>query len=134
MHCNNDLVNYFDLLGHSIILIGLIIGAIVGTEIDFGTVAYTDYQDDGQIFIGNVEWYDYLGATVLGGAIRVEIGYSLLYIGSFVSTSFACGGGELSVSASGIATMPAGLAITSAQILQGSENLPGIKGMTVVVG
>lgn len=33
-----------------------------------------DYQDDGQIFNGSVAWYDYLGATILGGAIGAGLG------------------------------------------------------------
>ena len=61
---------YYDPSGHSAILIGLIIGALIG----FGTAAYIDYQDDGQIFNGSVAWYDYLGATVLGGAIGAVLG------------------------------------------------------------
>ena len=32
------------------------------------------YQDDGQIFNGSVAWYDYLGATILGGAIGAGLG------------------------------------------------------------
>lgn len=61
---------YYDSSGHSAILIGLIIGALIG----FGTAAYIDYQDDGQIFNGSVEWYDYLGASVVGGVIGAGFG------------------------------------------------------------
>ena len=43
-------------------------------ETEEGTAAYIDYQDDGQIFNGSVAWYDYLGATVLGGAIGAGVG------------------------------------------------------------
>ena len=43
-------------------------------ETEEGTAAYIDYQDDGQIFNGSVAWYDYLGATVLGGAIGAGLG------------------------------------------------------------
>ena len=64
-YCMNNPIIYADPSGHSAILIGLIIGALIG----FGTAAYIDYQDDGQIFNGSIKWYDYLGATVLGGAI-----------------------------------------------------------------
>ncbi len=69
-YCGNDPVNNYDPSSHSAILIGLIIGALIG----FGTVAYIDYQDDGQIFNGSVAWYDYLGATILGGAIGAGLG------------------------------------------------------------
>ncbi len=99
-------------------------GASIG--IGFGTAAYIDYQDDGEIFNGSVKWYDYLGATVLGGAIGAVIGAGIGYIApqiagalsSFASTSFTLGGG-ISVSAGGVATMSAGLTITGAQVLTG---------------
>ena len=45
-YCMNNPIMYANPSGHSAILIGLIIGAIIG----FGTAAYIDYQDDGQIF------------------------------------------------------------------------------------
>ena len=48
--------------------------AIVGAIIGFGWAAYKDYKDDGHIFNGSVAWYDYLGATVLGGIIGGLIG------------------------------------------------------------
>lgn len=77
---------YYDPSGHSAILIGLIIGACIGAAIGFGTAAYIDYQDDGQIFNGSVAWYDYLGATILGGAIGAGIGAGL---GAFAGMSFS---------------------------------------------
>lgn len=131
----------FDPTGHSAIVIGLIIGAIIGAVIGFGTAAYKDYQDDGQIFNGSVAWYDYLGATVLGGAIGAGIGAGVGYIApqiagalsSFASTSFSLGGG-LSLSTSGAATMSAGLTITGAQILQGAGILSGITIMASIIG
>lgn len=96
-------------------------------------MAYTDYQDDGQVFNGSVEWCNYLGATVLGGAIGAGIGagigYAAPYIGSalssFSSTSFTLGSG-MSLSASGVAKMSAGVTITGAQILQGAGVLSAI--------
>ena len=69
-YANNNPIMYYDPSGHSAILIGLIIGALIG----FGIAAYIDYRDDGQIFNGSVAWYDYLGATVLGGAIGAGLG------------------------------------------------------------
>ncbi len=69
-YANNNPIMYYDPSGHSAILIGLIIGALIG----FGTAAYIDYRDDGQIFNGSVAWYDYLGATVLGGTIGAGLG------------------------------------------------------------
>ena len=69
----NDPINKYDPSGHFVIS-AIIIGAIIGAAIGFGTAAYIDYQDDGQIFNGSVAWYDYLGATVLGGAIGAGLG------------------------------------------------------------
>ena len=114
---------YADPSGHFVIS-ALIIGAIVGATIGFGTAAYIDYKDDGRVFNGSVAWYDYLGATVLGGvagaAIGAGIGYIAPQIGSalssFASTSFTFGSG-IAISASGAATMSAGLTITGAQVL-----------------
>ena len=85
-YCMNNPIMYADPSGHSAILIGLIIGAIVGATIGFGIAAYIDYQDDGQIFNGSVAWYDYLGATVLGGAVGAVIGAG---IGAFAGMSFS---------------------------------------------
>ena len=72
-YCMNDPINKYDPSGHFVIS-AIIIGAIIGAAIGFGTAAYIDYQDDGQIFNGSVAWYDYLGATVLGGAIGAGLG------------------------------------------------------------
>ena len=115
-YCGNDPVNKYDPTGHSAILIGLIICAVIG----FGTAAYIDYQDDGQVFNGSVEWYDYLGATVLGGAIGAGIGYIAPQIAgalsSFAAQQFTFGAGAY-LSASGELVMSAGLTITGAQVL-----------------
>lgn len=132
-YCMNNPINYCDPSGHSAILIGLIIGAIVGASIGFGTAAYIDYQDDGEIFNGSVAWYDYIGATVLGGVVGAGLGVGIGYIApqiggaisSFASSSFTLGGG-LSLSAGGAATMSAGFTVTGAQILQGAGILAGI--------
>ena len=106
---------YADPSGHSAILIGLIIGAIVGATIGFGTAAYIDYQDDGQIFNGSVAWYDYLGATVLGGAAGAAIGAG---IGAFASMSFS-------------ATLPTGFAMV--QTTAGTTALVATGSMTLTV-
>ena len=141
VYCNNDPVNYYDPTGHSATLIGLIIGAVIGAAVGFGAALYIDYQDDGQVFNGSVAWYDYLGATVLGGLIGAGIGAGVGYmapqiagaLNSFASTSFSLGEG-LSLSASGAATMSAGLTITGAQILQGAGILSGITIMASIIG
>lgn len=66
---------------------------------------------------------------MLGAAIGAGIGYAAPYIGSalssFSSTSFTLGSG-MSLSASGVATMSAGVTITGAQILQGAGVLSAI--------
>ena len=140
-YCGNDPVNKYDPTGHSAILIGLIIGAVIGAAIGFGTAAYIDYKDDGQVFNGSVEWYDYLGATAFGGAIGAGIGAGIGYIApqiagalsSFASSSFTLGGGMF-ISASGVATMSTGLTITGTQILQGAGILSGITIMASIIG
>ena len=119
----NNPISYADPSGHFVVS-ALIIGAIVGACIGFGTATYIDYQDDGQIFNGSVAGYDYLGATILGGAAGAAIGAGIGYIApqigsalsSFASTSFTFGGG-ISLSTGGAATMTAGLTITGAQVL-----------------
>ena len=129
-YCMNNPIMYADPSGHSAILVGVIIGAIVGATIGFGTAAYIDYQDDGQIFNGSVVWYDYLGATVLGGAAGAAIGAGIGYIApnigstlsSFAAQQFTFGAGVY-LSASGELVMPAGLTITGAQVLTGAGAL-----------
>lgn len=141
MYCGNDPVNYYDPTGHSAILIGLIIGAVIGAGIGFGTAAYIDYQDDGQIFNGSIAWYDYLGATILGGAIGAGIGAGIGYIApqigtalsSFAAQKFTLGAGTY-LTASGELAMSAGLTITGAQILQGAGILSGITIMASIIG
>ena len=73
-YCYNDPVNYADPSGCSAILVGLIIGAFVGAVGGFGTVIYTDYQDDGQIFNGSVAWYEYLVGTAIGAILGAGVG------------------------------------------------------------
>ena len=120
---------YSDPSGHSAILVVLIIGAIIGASIGFGTAAYIDYQDDGQIFNGSVAWYDYLGATVLGGAVGAAIGAGIgeiaPHIGSalssFAAQKFTFGAG-LYLSSSE-AALSAGFTITGAQVLTVARDL-----------
>ena len=82
-YCGNDPVNYADPSGHFMIstavLIGTIIGAAVGIGGAFGIVAYNDYKDDGEAFNGSIKWYNYLGATILGGVIGAVIGGAIGY-------------------------------------------------------
>ena len=47
----------------------MIIGALIGAAFGFGTAAYVDYVDDGQIFNGSVSAGEYIGTTLLGGVV-----------------------------------------------------------------
>ena len=101
-YCNNDPVNYADPSGHFMIstavLIGAIIRAVVGAGAGFGIVAYNDYADDGEIFNGSVKWYDYLGPTLLGGAVGAVVGGAIGYgIGYLAGGTYANGLGVKSV-------------------------------------
>ena len=129
-YCINDPVNYNDPSGHFIITL---IGCIVGAAIGFGVAAYKDYKDDGEVFNGSVEWYDYLGATLLGGAIGGAAGYvasSLIpAANSFARMTFTIGGG-ISASAGGAAAATAGITITGAEIMVAGGVLAG----TAVLG
>ena len=111
----------YDPNGHSAILIGLIIGAIVGVSIGFTTASYIDYRDDGKVFNGSVAWYDYLGASIAGGVIGEGVGagfgYALPYIQTFAESAFSLGFG-LSSSGSGVAAVTGGITITGAQVLK----------------
>ena len=132
-YCLNNPIMFSDPSGHSAVLVGLIIGAIIGAGLGFGTATYIDYQDDEQIFNGSVAWYDYLGATVLGGAAGAVVGAVIGNIApqiggalsSFAAQEFTFGaytyitaGGELMISA--------GVTITGSQIL----NAAGLLGAT----
>ena len=121
-YCNNDPVNYCDPSGNSAILIGLIIGAIIGACVGFGAAAYIDYKDDGEVFNGSVKWYDYLGASLIGGIAGAGIGAGL---GAFAGMSFSAtiptfglinaGGGALTLATTGTMT----LTVNGAQVLTG---------------
>lgn len=110
----NDPINYADPSGHFVIST-LIIGAIIGAAVGFGTAAYIDYQDDGQIFNGSVKWYDYLGATVLGGTIGAGLGAfaGMSFSASLPTFGWMNAGGSLMFGVTGTTT----LTITGAQIL-----------------
>ncbi len=113
-YCKNNPIMYADPSGHFVVS-ALIIGAIVGACIGFGTAIYIDYQDDGQIFNGSVAWYDYLGATVLGGVAGAAIGAGL---GAFAGMSFS-------------ATLPTGFAMV--QTTAGTTALVATGSMTLTV-
>ncbi len=75
-YCYNDPITYCDATGHSAtaIIVGFVIGALIGIVI----AGYIDYRNDGMLFNGgegDPQWYDYLGAGILGGIIGAGFGY-----------------------------------------------------------
>ena len=121
-YCMNDPINYSDPSGHVAILIGIIIGAILGAILGFGTAAYIDYQDDGQIFNGSVKWYDYLGATVLGGVIGAGIGAVIGYIAPQIgSTLSSIAAQEVTIGAGTYITATGGLAMSTGLTFTGAQ-------------
>ena len=102
-YCDNNPVMYTDPSGNLLIstavLIGAIIGAVVGAGAGFGIAVYKDYQDDGVVFNDSVKWYDYMGATLLGGLIGAAIGAAIGYtVGYFAGATYANGLSVKSVS------------------------------------
>lgn len=126
-YCYNDPVNYSDGSGHiaTEIIIGIIAGAIIGAGIGFGSAAYIDYQNDGQLFNGDVAWYDYLGATVAGGIVGGVLGAGAGYF-STLSWTFTMGASGLT--GSGALAIPLSVTIT------GSEVLAGVAGLGLAAG
>ena len=133
-YCNNNPIMYVDPDGNFFFsLTALIVGAIVGSSIAFGTVVYMDYKDDGQVFNGSIKWYDYLGATLLGGVIGAIAGVAVGGIAgmSFTATiptiGFVNAGGVLSIGITGSVT----LTVSGTQILTG-VGLAGLGIMAII--
>lgn len=116
-----------DPTGH-FVLSALIIGAVIGAIIGFGIAAYIDYKDDGNIFNGSIKWYDYLGATALGGLIGLGVGIAITVllplVQTFLGTTFMIGG-SVAMSCGAVA-VSGGIAITGTQILAGAVLLGGL--------
>ena len=112
-YCNDNPVMYVDIDGHSATLIIL---GLIGATLGFGIAAYIDSQD-GEMFNGDVKWYDYLGASVLGTLVGLGAGWLGGLSSSFTIPTFGIAnlGG---VAASGI-TGGIELTISGAQILAG---------------
>ena len=125
-YCGNDPVNYFDPTGHSAILIGLIIGAIIGAAAGFGLATYKDYKDDGKVFNGSVEWYEYVGLTIAGGVIGGGIGAGIGYLLP-AGASVAFGGG-LSVSTGGAMALSSGFSVSGIGVATGLMELASALG------
>ena len=80
-YCLNNPVAFIDPSGHFVISASaILIGALVGLAVGLGTVAYTDYKADHQLFNGNNWDYLFYG---LAGAITGAIG------GVFAKAAFA---------------------------------------------
>ena len=118
---------YCDPTGH-FVLSALIIGAVIGAIIGFGIAAYIDYKDDGNIFNGSIKWYDYLGATALGGLIGLGVGIAITVllplVQTFLGTTFMIGG-SVAMSCGAVA-VSGGIAITGTQIFAGAVLLGGL--------
>ena len=102
-YCNNNLVMYVDPTGDfAISILALIIGGIIGACIGFGTAAYIDSKD-GQMFNGDVKWYDYLGATALGGIVGAGVGAlaTIAFTASIPTFGLIGSGGALSFGITG---------------------------------
>ncbi len=87
-YCMNNPVMYVDPNGDSAILTGIIIGAILGGIIGFGTVLYSDYMDDGQIFNGSVNHEQYFSGTFVGAFLGACVGGIIATVGEVLVKAF----------------------------------------------
>ena len=127
-YCNNNPVMYVDPTGDfAISILALIIGGIIGACIGFGTAAYIDSKD-GQMFNGDVKWYDYLGATALGGVVGAGVGAlaTIAFTASIPTFGLIGSGGALSFGITGAVE----LTISGAQVLVGTGILGSIMCMS----
>ena len=67
-YCHNNPIMYIDPTGHFAIS-AIIIGALIGGVIGFGSTAIVDYTDDGKIFNGSVSTTGYIANTIIGAMI-----------------------------------------------------------------
>ncbi|MCR5092185.1 MAG: hypothetical protein K6B51_05785 [Bacilli bacterium] len=123
-YCQCDPVNNVDPSGHLVtaLILGFVIGAIIGA----GIMGYVDYQNDGELFNGDVQWYAYAGAALLGGiigALAVYLAPASLTFNVPIIQTMASGGAmalqltSVSVTVSGGAIVGA---IAGAGLLAGS--------------
>ena len=89
----NNPVMFLDPTGHFVISLGLalLIGFAVGAAVGFGATVYTDYKDDGEVFNGSVSAGEYIGNTLIGGAIGTAVAgliYAAPSIGASISSIF----------------------------------------------
>ncbi len=79
MYCGNNPINYADPSGHFAIS-ALIIGAVFG----FAGMMLTDWLDDGKIFNGSQNVWDYVGNTLAGTIGGLARAFGLNMFGSMV--------------------------------------------------
>ena len=89
----NNPVMFLDPTGHFVISLGLalLIGFVVGAAVGFGATVYTDYKDDGEVFNGSVSAGEYIGNTLIGGAVGTAAAgliYTAPSIGAAISSAF----------------------------------------------
>ena len=89
----NNPVMFVDSTGHFVISLGLalLIGFVVGAAVGFGATVYTDYKDDGEVFNGSVSAGEYIGNTLIGGAVGTAAAgliYTAPSIGAAISSAF----------------------------------------------
>ena len=85
--------------------------------------AYIDSKD-GQMFNGDVKWYDYLGATALGGVVGALA--TIAFTASIPTFGLISSGGALSLGITGAAE----LTISGVQVLVGAGILGSIMCMS----
>lgn len=114
-YCKNNPIMYSDETGHDIaaIIIGLIIGAIIGTGVGFGVALDIDYKNDQKLFNGDVQWYDYLGASVIGSLIGGALGAGAGYL-SGLSWTFSIQSSNIS---GGAAALPLSFTIAGSDVM-----------------
>ena len=129
-YCLNNPIMGYDPEGTiAITLLCAIIGAIIGAAAGFGVAANNDYNDDGEIFNGSVPWYNYAGATVVGGATGGLIGYAAPAIASFLGTTFTASIPTITGSGGALAISSVSISVTGTQIAVG---LAAVAGLTVL--
>ena len=131
-YCKNNPIMYSDETGHDIaaIIIGLIIGAIIGTGVGFGIALNIDYQNDQEFFNGDVQWYDYLGASVLGSLIGGAVGAGAGYVSGL---SWPGVMPVINISKNGISVVAHSITITGCDVLSISSLL-GVTIMASTIG
>ena len=125
-------MNKVDPSGH--LVLEIIVGAIIGAVLGVGIMGCVDYQNDDKLFNGDVQWYDYVGAGLLGGIIGGLLGY-------LVGPGFAAFGGQTftfgatqTVLATGEIVISGGITVTGAEIIAGSSAFVGMLVMAYKIG